>query len=121
MSGGIRGFEDLIVWQKAMELAKLVYEWSALLPGDERFGLVTQIRRAAVSVPSNIAEGYGRGSSADYQRFLRMARGSLYEIETQVRLAEMLGLMGREASSDVLELVRSTGQVLAGLIRSLEK
>ncbi|RPI59311.1 MAG: four helix bundle protein, partial [Planctomycetaceae bacterium] len=77
----IRSYKDLQVWQKSMELAGQIYEATQKFPADERFGLTSQLRRAAVSVPSNIAEGYGRGTRKDYKRFLQVARGSLYELE----------------------------------------
>ena len=82
-------FTDLIVWQKAMELVRAVYALSKAFPADERYALTDQIRRAAVSIPSNIAEGYGRSSNADYGHFLAIARGSLYEVMTQVQVASL--------------------------------
>lgn len=87
--GRISSYRDLLVWQRSMDAAVTAYELSAMLPTDERFGLVSQMRRAAVSIPSNIAEGWGRGTSSDRQflSFLRISRGSLYELETQTELA----------------------------------
>lgn len=79
MSAPIHSFRDLIVWQKSMVLVKRVYEISAEFPKHELFGLTSQIRRSAVSIPSNIAEGNGRGTTSDYVRFLHIARGSLFE------------------------------------------
>jgi four helix bundle protein len=75
-------FKDLVAWQKGVQLAKAVYAATRLFPADERFGLVSQMRRAAVSVPSNIAEGYSRTGRADYVRFVEIARGSVNELET---------------------------------------
>ncbi len=86
MSAEIRSFRDLVVWQKAMVLVEHVYGFSKLFPSDERYGLTAQIRRAAVSVPSNIAEGYGRHSTSDYIRFLQISLGSLNELQTQLEL-----------------------------------
>ena len=83
----VNSYRDLIVWQKGMELAKGMYAITRQFPGDEKFGLTTQLRRASVSVPSNIAEGYGRNSTNDYVRFLRMAVGSVFEIHTQLEIA----------------------------------
>lgn len=80
----IRSHRDLIAWQKAVDLGLEVYRLTRSFPDAERFGLISQLRRAGVSVSSNIAEGYGRGTTADYLRFLRAARGSLYEIDTQL-------------------------------------
>lgn len=77
----------MIVWQKAMQFVTNIYSKSALLPQNEQFGLTSQIRRSAVSIPSNIAEGYGRNSTGDYTRFLQIALGSLFEIQTQIEIA----------------------------------
>ena len=79
-----KSYEDLIVWQKAVLLAKETYRITEKLPRSEQYGLAGQMRRAAVSIPSNIAEGYGRGTAKDYKQFLRIARGSLYELKTQL-------------------------------------
>ncbi|MFA6533566.1 MAG: four helix bundle protein [Patescibacteria group bacterium] len=86
-----KSYQDLIVWQKAIDLVKTVYELTASFPQAELFGLTTQIRRAAVSVPSNIAEGYGRRSDGDFARFILISRGSLMELETQLLIAKSLG------------------------------
>jgi four helix bundle protein len=118
MSNEIKTFRDLIVWQKAMLLARSIYHVTALLPESEKFGLANQIRRAAVSVPSNIAEGYGRQSRADYLRFLRQARGSLMELQTQLILIEELGLAAVPA--ETTRILAETDRVLQGLIRSLQ-
>jgi four helix bundle protein len=83
----VRNYRDLVAWQRAMEFVEAVYELSRQFPSDERFALTNQLRRAAVSVPSNIAEGEGRFSKADFNRFLSMALGSLREAETQVEIA----------------------------------
>ena len=90
-------------------------------PKDERFGLTSQIRRAAVSIASNIAEGWGRGTTADYARFLRMARGSMYEVETQAIIARELGFIDEEKFEYYEQTIDEAGRVLAGLIRSIEK
>jgi four helix bundle protein len=84
----MRNYEKLRVWQAGMELADVAYQLTRTMPDTERFGLISQIRRAAVSVPANIAEGYGRGSGKDFLRFLRIARGSLFELETLIRISE---------------------------------
>ena len=84
----MNSYRDLIVWQKAMVLVTLVYKLSKKFPEDEKFGLTSQIKRSSVSIPSNIAEGYGRKYSKDYSRFLQMARGSLYECQTQFEIAK---------------------------------
>ncbi len=115
---GIKRVEDLVAWQRAISLTKAVYTASARFPEAERFGLQSQIRRASVSVPSNIAEGFGRETTSDLVRFLRMARGSLFEIRTQFVIAVDLAYLSQ---SDVpSELVDETDRVLQALIRSLE-
>lgn len=90
--GSISSYRDLVVWQHSMDMTELVYAFVGQLPADERFGLVSQMCRAAISMPSNIAEGWGRGTSSDRQflSFLRITRGSLYELETQLELPPRL-------------------------------
>lgn len=112
MGGEIRSFRDLIAWQKAMALARLVYKASTDFPDSERFGLVPQIRRAAVSIPSNIAEGYGRRRTQEYIRFLDIAKGSLCEVETQMILAHDLGMVKAEQFHACEELIRECDRVL---------
>lgn len=114
----VKIFRDLIAWQKAMALAKEVYRATTLIPDSEKFGLTAQMRRAAVSIPSNIAEGHGRESRTDYIRFLRMARGSLMELQTQLILVEEVNLL--QIPPELSALQAETDRVLQGLIRSLE-
>jgi four helix bundle protein len=116
----IRSYRDLVAWQLGVELSLRIYRCTSSLPDDERFGLISQLRRAAVSVPSNIAEGYGRGSTSDYVRFLKVARGSLFELQTQVLIANRLGFLAGEAFEQLEEKSNELGRVLAGLIKSLE-
>ena len=115
----IRTFRDLVAWQKSMELARLIYRGTKLMPDSERFGLTNQMRRAAVSVPSNIAEGYARQSTDDYIRFLRVSRGSLAELSTQYELATSMKMV--EADFPTLDLLAEVDRVLQGLLRSLEE
>jgi four helix bundle protein len=117
----IRSHRDLIAWQKTVALSLEVYRLTAEFPASEKFGLVSQLRRASVSVPSNIAEGYGRGSTVDYVRFLRTARGSLYEIDTQLLIASRLGYLSNESFTQIEEQLAECGRILIGLIRSLEE
>ena len=119
--GDIQSYRDLEAWKLAIHMTKVVYRMSEYFPKDERFGLTSQIRRAAVSVASNIAEGWGRGTTTDYARFLRMARGSIYEVETQGVLALELGFVDQEKFDFFDQSVRDAGRVLAGLIRSIEQ
>ncbi len=116
----INGFEDLIGWQKGMGLVESVYRLTARFPAEERYGLTSQLRRAAVSVPSNVAEGYGRRTRADYVRFLDVARGSANEIQTQLVLCQRLGLASQDQIHEPLEQVKEVQRILKGLVRSLE-
>lgn len=116
---GIKSFRDLQVWQKGVQLASLVYQTSRALPKDEQFGLISQMRRAAVSVPSNIAEGYGRRSRADYVRFLNMAMGSLFELQTQTEIAANLGYFHDAESEPLFTDAREIERMLSALIRKL--
>lgn len=117
--GQIKSYEDLIAWQKAYQLVLDVYRVTAKFPADERFGLTAQMRRCAVSIPSNIAEGWGRQSRSDYERFLRIARGSSFELKTQIRLAIDLEYLREDQSllADIVEVQR----LLYGLITSLQR
>lgn len=119
VSHPIKTFRDLIAWQRAMQLAKEIYRITTAMPTTERYSLTLQIRRAAVSVPSNIAEGYARQSKTDYVRFLKVARGSLAELETQLILCEELEFL--QLPTSIAELRRETDRVLQGLIHSLMK
>ncbi|WP_309398200.1 four helix bundle protein [Cerasicoccus maritimus] len=116
----VESFRDLIVWQKAMELVTLVYRVSADFPPSEQFALTNQIRRAAVSIPSNIAEGYGRRSRADYIRFLRIASGSLYEMQTQIEIARNLAFTESQHTSEIDSISTEIERMLASLINKLE-
>lgn len=121
MEHTVKSYRDLIAWQRARELVKEVYLLTATFPVGERFGLVSQMDRSAVSIPSNIAEGYGRATTRDYLHFLRIAHGSAYELETQLVLAEDLGLCGRQASSKVVATLQEAIRLLQGLIAALER
>ncbi|MFZ4576056.1 MAG: four helix bundle protein [Phycisphaerales bacterium] len=119
-SDRIRSYKDLVAWQRAFALGREVYRLTSQFPGDERFGLTAQLRRAAVSIASNIAEGYGRASRPEYLRFLRIARGSLYEVETQMLFALEFGFVAAAESEAISERINDTARVLSGLIHSLE-
>ena len=116
------GYHNLIVWQRAVELCSVVYSLVKKFPDEERFALSDQVRRAVVSIPSNIAEGCGRASNKDYAHFLAIARGSLYETMTQLEVAKNLGYL--EALDDVMpkaiEIARMLGALLKkyGAVRS---
>jgi four helix bundle protein len=113
-------YRDLIAWQKAMALVRAVYLVTTEFPADERFGLTAQIRRAAVSVPSNIAEGSGRSGSREFRRGLSLAHGSLCELETQLMIGVDLGLCDPDTMGSVLEQAAEVGRIIRGLIRKLD-
>lgn len=113
-----RPHQDLDAWKVAMALARAVYQVTGQMPTDERFGLMSQMRRAAVSVPSNIAEGAARGSQREFLQFLYMSRGSLAEIQTQLTLAEQLELM--PAQPALHKMIEDEYGLLCGLINHLK-
>jgi four helix bundle protein len=118
---GIKTYRDLIVWQKAMELVTLIYSETRSYPEYERFGLVTQIRRAAVSIPSNIAEGNGRSHTNEYVRFLQIALGSVYELQTQLRISQNLKFLPMESFIDMEDKTKEIERMLTSLISKLKK
>ncbi|HOF17347.1 MAG TPA: four helix bundle protein [Phycisphaerae bacterium] len=115
----IESFRDLIAWQKGMFLAEKIYRATEDFPRREQFGLAMQLRKAAVSVPSNIAEGFGRHGRADYLHFLNIARGSLNEVQTQIEIAERVGVISGEIPCELQALALETARVLKGLINGL--
>ena len=119
-AGKIRSYRDLRVWQEGMALAEACYPLTRRFPKDELFGMTSQIRRAATSVPANIAEGYGRESVGEYIQFLRVSQGSLKELETHVTLSSRVGLIAESETKDVLEGCDRLGKMLHRLIRSLQ-
>jgi four helix bundle protein len=114
-----RGFRELLVWRQAMDLARDCYFLTKSFPKEELYGLTSQIRRAAVSVPANIAEGNGRGTRKDYVSFLRIAQGSLRELETYLILIVEIGLVRQEAVAPLSAQVNSVARLLNRLIQSL--
>lgn len=114
-------YKELLVWQKSMDLATCVYQITTLFPDYERFGLTSQLRRSAVSIPSNIAEGQGRRSNGDFVRFLYIANGSRQEAETQLEIARRLGFLPGEDAAPLMTASDEIGKMLFGLINSLEK
>ncbi|MBE7383384.1 MAG: four helix bundle protein [Leptolyngbya sp. SIO1E4] len=119
--GVVNSYRDLKVWQQSMNLAEMAYQLTRDFPKQEMYGMSSQIRRAAASVPANIAEGYGRGSRGDYVRFLRIAQGSLKELETHILLAQRVQLMQLAQSDLALHQCESVGKLLHLLIKSLQK
>ena len=113
-----QSYKDLIVWQKSMNLVKLIYSEMKIMPNDEQYGLTSQIKKSSISIPSNIAEGWGRESSKSNIQFLKIAKGSLYELETQVILAIELGFISE--NKVINTLIAEIGKMLNGLIKSIE-
>ena len=113
-------YTDLIAWQKAMDLTESVYRVTKSFPTHELYSLTQQLRRAAISVPSNIAEGHARYSPKDFRHFLHQSRGSVAELETQLVLARRLGYLTEQQVGPVLRGVSEVGRVLTGLINSIE-
>ena len=118
-TGSIKSYRDLVVWQKAMLFVKGVYEITQAFPTSEQFGLTHPLRRSSVSVPSNIAEGSGRGTTADYVRFLQIARGSLFEAQTQIELAVSLNFLFPSQTTELLALANEIERMLNALISKL--
>jgi four helix bundle protein len=114
-------YRDLKVWQKAMELARKTYQATQSFPKQEMFSLTGQIRRAAVSIPSNIAEGQGRTTDRAFVVFLGHSRGSLYELETQIELAATLGYLENEKAEELLTDCAEVGRMLNGLLSALRE
>lgn len=121
MTEGVKSYRDLQVWRLAMDWVEAVYETTAHWPTGERFGLISQIRRAAVSVPSNIAEGVARRSTGEFIQFLGMARGSLAEAETQLLLSQRLGYTPSDDVSALLRTSDDISRMLVSLIASLKR
>ena len=113
-------YKDLVVWQKAMDLVIDIYKATDSFPKKEVYSLTDQIRRAAVSVPSNIAEGQGRQTTGEFRQFLGHARGSLLETETQILLSERLEYLDHETTESILRQAVEVGRILNGLIGSLQ-
>jgi len=112
----LKFYKDLVAWQKAMDLITEIYRVTRKFPKDELFGLTSQLRRAAVSIPSNIAEGQGHLSKGDFRRFLGHARGSLSELETQILIAQNLNYLNKDEANQFLDLIAEVGRILNGLI-----
>ena len=117
----MKDYKEFISWQKAMLLAMEIYKLTEMLPREERFGLSDQLRRACVSVPSNIAEGYGRESKNEYVRFLKISRGSLYEIETQLYLCISIGYLMKSQTAVAFALCTEISKMLTATIRTIQQ
>ncbi len=117
----MKGYVDLGVWNKAMDLAADVYALCANLPRSEQYGMISQLQRAAASIPANIAEGYQRGTRKDYARFVGIARGSLAEVETFLLLAVRVGHVERESAEPCLSSAAQVGRMLTTLKQKLDQ
>lgn len=116
----IESYRDLLVWQKSMDLVVKIYALLKKFPKTEEYGLSSQLRRCSVSVPSNIAEGYGRNHTKDYCRFLMIARGSLYEMQTQIELSARLDFISHLQLSETLKRSKEVEKMLNSLISKLK-
>jgi four helix bundle protein len=116
-----QSYKDLVVWQKAVELVTEVYRSTAAFPKDEIYGLTSQLRRAAVSIPANIAEGQGRLTQGEFCQFLGYARGSLLELETLIQVAANLNYLHSDQSNELLRRSAEVGKILNGLLSSISE
>ena len=120
MNPNPQSYRDLVVWQKGIELAKLLYPLTSTLPPEEKFGLVSQIRRAAVSVPSNIAEGQARHTTGEFIQFISHAEGSVAELDTQLYLSVELGFVTADQAGPSFDLIGDLRRLLNALRRRLD-
>jgi four helix bundle protein len=121
MEQALRGYRDLRAWKQAMGLVTEIYRVTRTFPKEELYGLVSQLRRAAVSIPSNLAEGHGRNSRNEFRQFIGQARGSLSEVETQLEIAKNLGYVGSDVADALMEQTEAVGKMLTGLRSWTEK
>lgn len=115
----IKSYKDLLIWQKGIELVKEIYLICIDLPKDEVFGLQSQMKRAAISIPSNIAEGYGRNYTQNYIQFIKIARGSLLELETQIIISKELDFINEETIDKIINLITEENKMLNAFIKSI--
>lgn len=119
MNNKIKNFSDLFAWQESHKLALVVYDSTKLFPNDEKFGLVSQMRRCAVSIPSNIAEGFGRNTAKDKAQFFTISRGSLLELQSQILIAKDLGYLDPEEAQKLYEQSVKASKLISGLIKTV--
>jgi four helix bundle protein len=115
----VKSYHELTAWQKAMDLVETIYSATRGFPASETYGLTNQVRRAAVSIPSNIAEGQGRGSAKEFTYFLTIAQGSACEVDTQLRIAGRLGFLSETETVHLVAQNDEVGRLIRGLSRSL--
>jgi len=117
----IRSYKDLLIWQKGIELTEKVYLLVKSFPSEEIYSLTSQIKRSVISIPSNISEGYGRNSTKNYIQFLRISRGSLYELETQLIIANKLNYISdNELNNEIFKLIEEESKMLNSFIKKLD-
>lgn len=121
MEGKCSTYKDLIVWQKSIVLVTKIYSATHSFPASEKFGIVSQLNRACISIPTNIAEGWGRESSKNYLQFLRISRGSLMETETLLLISKNLNFIQEKEYKELLSDVEEVGKILQGLIKSINQ
>jgi four helix bundle protein len=119
MENKIKNFKDLKIWQKGIELAKVIYHLTNSFPTKETYGIISQMRRSAISAPSNIAEGFMRRHNKEYRQFLYVALGSLAELETQLILSEELGFLKEEQGRNIKADINELNKMITGLIKCL--
>lgn len=116
----MKTYRDLVVWDKSMDIVTHIYELTKIFPKEEIYGLTSQVRRSAVSIPSNIAEGYGRRSTDDYIRFLQISMSSLYEMQTQVEISLNLKYINQEKFELIFSMTREVERMLSSLISKIK-
>jgi four helix bundle protein len=121
MEKNLHDHKELIAWQKAIELVEEVYKITQTIPKEEMFGIISQMRRCSISIPSNIAEGHSRNSSGEFKQFLGIAKGSSAELETQLIIAQKLGYITHAKLGEVNSLLVDVRKLISGLLRSLNK
>jgi four helix bundle protein len=115
----MKTYRELIVWQKSVDLVTMIYSKTKNFPNEELYGLTNQIRRAAISIPSNIAEGFGRNSKNDFKRFLQISVGSIFELQTQIEIAKNLQFLSNDNYKTIYDSTREIEAMLSSLIRKL--
>lgn len=118
--GNINSYKDLKIWQNGIEIVEVIYNLTNSFPQNEQFGLTSQIRRSSVSIPSNIAEGWGRGYNTNFLQFIKIARGSLYELETQIIIANNLKLIESEDYKIIQNLILVESKMINSFITTLK-
>lgn len=120
MSNKIISYKDLIAWQKGIELTTIIYKTLSSFPVEEKYGLISQISRSATSIPANIAEGWGRDSSQNFINYLKIAKGSLYELETHLIVSKNINYISAETLEDVQIKIDEISKIINGLIKSIQ-